>query len=85
MEGLAIVTAAQTHHLAPSTLRVRHYAVRVYCQFVDELKAKDNLFAQYQVEYFPIKKGSFLLFLLGMRINDKYALYHQDSERRVCQ
>ncbi len=61
MEGLAIVNAVQTHHLKPSPLRARHYAVRAYCQFVSEFQ--DKLFARYPSDYFPVKKGTFLLFL----------------------
>ncbi len=73
IDGLVLLNVAQSNHLSPNTQKIRDYAVRCYRQWLDEMKAKDELFAKYQPQYYPIKKASFLLFILAMRINENYA------------
>ena len=57
----------------PPSLTVHMSTPSVYAQWVKSMRAKDALFHRYQgAALFPIKKDTFLMLILAMRVNENY-------------
>ena len=73
IESLQNVSNIMTLRISIGTLKVREYAFRSYMTWYHESIQSDHRMKQYQPNPFPINKGTMLVFIYSMRVQQKYA------------